>query len=154
MPVGASVVGLSSVIGMTLQVSGLERLLSVSTPVRAGGTFLLVLLLGSLLRWRYELFVDEARSTSMSHPLAATGYGIVTHLVIAFAAVYLTVKFAQIQVAGQTFAIVGLVVGIGLVGVAGALGFTVVGEALVDLGGQPTQWAGRRLGDRRGRGAR
>lgn len=115
-------------------------------PVRAVATFGLVLLGGGLLLHRRKPLLDHSRDATLSHPLRAVLYGVATHAVIAFAAVYLASQFALVEVGGVNFGPGGLLLGGGLVVASGSVGFAVVGVSVVDVWGTATDWPGVALG--------
>lgn len=134
--------------GDTVQLQAVDpaTLFDLSGPVRASATFVLVLLAGSVLLWRYKGFVEHLTAATLSHPLRAIGYGIATHAVLAFAAAYIGSQLALVDVAGVNFGPAGLLLGGVLFGVTGSMGFTVVGLAIVDVWGEVAGWSGVALG--------
>lgn len=128
------------------RVIGQAELLDVSGPVRASVAFVLVLLVGGGILLRYERLVDRSIDATLARPLASLGYGVAAHLVVGFAAFYLSSQLALLTVAGQNVGGVGVLVGAVLVLLAGGLGFTVVGAAIVDVWGGRNNWSGLVLG--------
>lgn len=122
--------------------SGLEA----SALVRAAVAFVLVVLVGGGIRWRAEAFVDRSIDATLDRPLVSVGYGIAALLVVGFGAVYLASQLAQITVGRRSAGSVGLLVGALAVLLACALGFTVVGGALVLVWGGRNDWSGLALG--------
>ena len=123
-----------------------SAVLDAPGPIRGLAAFLLVSAVGGLLLWRYEAFVGRSIEASMTRPLSSLGYGAAAHAVIAFAGLYLTTRLAQFVVYGQNVGIVGVLAGVLLVVLAGALGFTVVGSTLVEYGWEPRPWLGLLVG--------
>lgn len=119
-----------------IQAAGPSTFPTVSGLLGGLAAFGLVLALGGLLIWRFESFVDRSMSASMDRPLSSLAYGMAAHGVIAFAGVYLTGRFARIEVLGGNIAAVGLLVGGVFVLLVASLGFTVVGATIVALGGE------------------
>ena len=132
--------------GVPLQTVDLAVLSGTSSVVRAAVAFLLVLLLGGTLLWRFEPFVERSVDASMAQPLRSTAYGVAAHVVVIFAGVLLASKLAQYPIAGWNPAGVGLALGLLVLVVVGSLGFTVVGSTVVELGGQPSRWVGLVVG--------
>jgi hypothetical protein len=132
--------------GVPLQAVDLTALSEMSGAVRAVVAFLLVLLLGGTLLWRFEPFVERSVDASMAQPLRSTAYGVAAHVVVVFAGVLLASKLAQYPIAGWNPAGVGLVLGLLVLVLVGSLGFTVVGSTVVELGGQPSRWVGLVVG--------
>lgn len=114
----------------------------VPGPLRAAVAFVAVLVLGWGARWRHGAFVDRSVEASIARPLAAVGYGLVAHLVIAFGGLYLVDQLGQLEVAGRNPGVLGALVGLSLWLVVGAFGFTVVGSAVAAYGGARRRWAG------------
>lgn len=128
------------------RVIGQAELLDVSGPVRASVAFVLVLLVGGGILLRYERLVDRSIDATLARPLASLGYGVAAHLVVGFAAFYLSSQLALLTVAGQNVGGIGVLVGAVLVLLTGGLGFTVVGAAIVDVWGGRNNWSGLVLG--------
>ncbi|WP_336037593.1 hypothetical protein [Halobacterium yunchengense] len=101
--------------------------------VRAVAAFCLVAVVGGLLRWRAADVVDRAQATWTDSVLASLAYGLSTHAVLVFAGVYLANKFSTYRLFGGASGDAGLAFAVVLVGVAAALGFTVVGSTVADL---------------------
>lgn len=115
-------------------------------PVRALVAFALVLLVGGGLLWRFEAFVDRSIDATMARPLWAVGYGVAAHATIGFAGLYLTTRFAQVDVSGWNAGGIGVLIGALLALLAGALGFSVVGTTLVGLLDDGGPWSGLIVG--------
>lgn len=119
---------------------------AASGPIRATVAFVLVSLLGGILLWRNEPFVDRSVDATLARPLLAIGYGVAAHAVIGFAAFYLASQFALVDVAGWNAGGIGLLIGWLLALSSGALGFTVVGAAVLDVWGVRRNWSGLFVG--------
>lgn len=117
-----------------------------SGAMRAVAAFALVVCLGGVVLWRADSFLDRSIDASMEQPVSSLGYGLAAHAVIAFVGVYLANKLARYGVFGSASSYVGLGVGVALVGVAGAVGFTVVGSTVTDLLAERRGWPGLVLG--------
>lgn len=113
-----------------------------SGAVRGSLAFSIVLLFGGALVWRFEPFLERSIDSSRAKPLRSLLYGVAAHAAIAFAGVYLTSRLAQIRVSGWSAGGVGVLVGLLLFFLAAALGFTVVGATVVELGWEPRRWTG------------
>lgn len=120
--------------------------LEASALVRAAVAFAFVVLVGGGIRWRAEAFVDRSIDATLDRPLVSVGYGVAALLVVGFGAVYLASQLAQITVGRRNAGSVGLLVGALAVLLACALGFTVVGGALVLVWGGRNDWSGLALG--------
>lgn len=132
--------------GVLLQTIDPTGLFEASRAVRASVTFVVVLVLGSTYLWRFDSFVERSVDASMARPLSSVGYGLVAHMVVGFGTYYLATRLSQFRVSGLNAGGVGLVLGLGLVLLAGGLGFTVVGSSLVELAGEPGRWTGPLVG--------
>lgn len=129
-----------------MQVWGSTGILDLPWPIRGIAAFLLVLLVGGVLVRRYDAFLDRSIDASMERPLASVVYGAAAHAVIAFAGVYMATQLARAPTAGWNAGIVGLLVGLLLVLVASALGFTVVGSTVVGYWSGDRRWGGPVVG--------
>lgn len=129
--------------GTTPMQAGDPAVLSeVSGAVRGSLAFSVVLVFGGALAWRFEPFLERSIDSSRAKPLRSLLYGVAAHAAIAFAGVYLASRLAQIRVSGWNAGAVGALVGLLLFFLAAALGFTVVGVTVVELGWEPRRWAG------------
>lgn len=129
-----------------LQAVDLSLVLDLPGVVRAGAAFALVLVLGAVLLWRFGGVVDRAITASVDRPLSSLGYGVAAHATIAFFGAYAASQLAQLTVSGRSLVGVGVWLGIGLLAVAAAVGFTVVGVATAEVGLGRPQWNGVVLG--------
>lgn len=114
--------------------------------VRGPIAFALVLLVGGALLWRFEPFVDRSIDASTDRPISSMAYGVAAHAVLAFVGIYLASQLGLVVVSGQSLTVVGYWVGFVSLAVAGALGFTVVGGAIVELGWERRRWHGLLVG--------
>lgn len=121
-------------------------ILSSSRLARATAAFLLVLFIGGVLLVRFHGFVGRAVDATVDRPLRSTAYGLATQAVVVFAAVLLTAKLSQFRFGGGTPAGIGILAGLGVALVVAAVGFTVVGAGIFELGGEPSPWGGLVLG--------
>lgn len=129
-----------------LQLVDTSLVLDLPGLVRAGAAFALVLATGAVILWRYDGVVDRSIDASIDRPLASLGYGVAAHLAIAFFGAYAASQFAQLTVSGRSLAGVGIYLGVALLGVVAALGFTVVGVAVVETRWGRQRWHGLVLG--------
>lgn len=102
---------------------------------RAAGAFVGVLALGALLVTRYGPVVDRGVAATLDRPAVSVGYGVATHLVIAFAALYLGTRVAESSTIGVNPDTVAFAVVVVLVGATGVVGFTVLGATALELWG-------------------
>jgi hypothetical protein len=131
---------------VTLQTLDPTAVTEAPPEVRALGVFVTVLLVGGAYLWRYEPVVDRSIASSRARPLLSAAYGVATHVVILFAVFYLGARLSQFELFGRNTSVLGLVFGVAVVILVAALGFTVVGAAIVELGWGGNPWAGLVLG--------
>lgn len=113
---------------------------------RAAGSFVLVLLFGGVLVYRYRDLVDESVDASMDRPHLAVVYGLLAFGFVVFAGGYALSQLARLGVDGTTLALVGTsAVGAVTLTLAG-LGFVVVGTLLTGVEGRRRPWYGLILG--------
>lgn len=129
-----------------LQTVDPSLLLDLPGLVRAAVAFAIVLVLGAVILWRYGGLVDRSIDASIDRPLSSLGYGVAAHATIAFFAVYAASQLAPLTLSGRSLGSVGVVAGMALLGVVAALGFTVVGSAVVELRWGRHRWHGLVLG--------
>jgi hypothetical protein len=129
-----------------MQAVGASAVLDAPAPVRGIGAFALVSVLGALLLWRREDFVERSIDASMDRPLASLAYGAAAHAVIAFGWVYMTNQLAGLEAFGWNAGSVGVLLGLLLVLLAAALGFTVVGSTVVAFAWRSSRWRGLFVG--------
>lgn len=132
--------------GPALQLVDPSAALGLAGPARGAVAFVVVLLVGAALHWRRPAFLERSVAASMDRPLAALGYGAAAHAVIVFAGAYLANQLSQIDAIGADAGVVGAVVGGVLLLLAAALGFTVFGAVVADLGAVESRWPGAVLG--------
>jgi len=116
-----------------MQAVDVSTILDAPAPVRALVAVVAVLVGGGLLLWRAGPLVARAIETSMARPLSSLGYGVAANAVIVFGAVYLTNQLAQLEAFGGNAGAVGVVAGLVVLALAGALGLTVVCSTVVEL---------------------
>lgn len=127
---------------LALQAVDPTSLLELSGLVRGPIAFLLVLALGAVILRQYDGVVDRSLDASMDRPLTALGYGVAAHATLVFAGAYLTSQLAPLSVAGRSLGMFGLWIGGMLLAIAAALGFTVVGVAVLEIGLERPRWQG------------
>lgn len=121
-------------LGAPFQTVDPTAVLDLPGLVRGAAAFGVVLVLGAGLLWRFNGLVDRSISASMDRPLSSLGYGIAAHATIAFFGAYAASQLGQLSVSGRTLGGVGVWVAIVLLAVVAAVGFTVVGVAVVEVG--------------------
>lgn len=129
-----------------IQVTDPSVVLDLSGGARALVAFALVLLIGAALLWRYEALVDRSIETSIARPVSSLAYGVAAHLTIIFFSVYAASQLGQAASSGGAVAGVGLWAGVVILAIAAALGFTVVGTAVIEFGWGLRRWYGLLLG--------
>lgn len=113
---------------------------------RAPVAFLVVLLFGAALLWRYDEIVERSIEPAIDRPLSSMGYGIATHFTIVFFGVYAASQLSQLSVAGRILPDIGIWIGVFLLGLIAAIGFTVIGTAAIEIGWEHHQWYGLLVG--------
>lgn len=131
---------------MLLQATDPTAMFGLPGFVRGPAAFAVVLIIGTALLWRYESLVERSIETSIERPLSSLGYGIGAHLTIIFFGVYAASQLGQVAPSGTPLASVGLWAGVAVLAVVAALGFTVVGAAVVEFRWGPRPWFGLLLG--------
>jgi hypothetical protein len=147
LPAGPALVVLLVVLPGLAAARSLDPSVVVDTPwLRAVVSFLLVLSFGGAVLVRYDELVDRSIDVSMERPLVSTVYGVVAHLVIAFAAGVFSTQLANAGVDQSILSVSSsAVLGAIMLGLAG-LGFTVVGTWLTELRGERRPWNGLAVG--------
>lgn len=136
-----------SFVPMTLmQLADPTAILGLPGSLRALIAFVVVLGLGSLLLWRYDGVVERSIAASIDRPLASLGYGMGAQAGIAFVGFYSVTQLSQLPSLGRFLTGLGLWLVLGLLCAAGALGFTVVGAGVVELGWGRGRWHGLLIG--------
>ncbi|HKJ58931.1 MAG TPA: hypothetical protein VKA37_06865 [Halobacteriales archaeon] len=129
-----------------LQTASVSAILDASGPVRGLAAFVLVSVLGALLLWRYEPFVERSIDASMERPLSSLAYGVAAHAVIAFGGVYLVNQLTNLEAYGWNAGSIGVLVGLLVVLLAASLGFVVVGSTVVEFAWGQSHWYGLVVG--------
>ena len=129
-----------------LQTASVSAVLDAPGPVRGLAAFLLVSVLGAILLWRYEPFVERSIDASMDRPLSSLVYGVAAHAVIAFGGVYLVNQLTNLEAFGWNAGVLGVVAGMLVVLLAASLGFVVVGSTAVEFAWGRSHWYGLAVG--------
>lgn len=130
----------------TLQTVSPTAVLDLPGIARAAIAFVLILVVGAAILWRYGGVVDRSIEASIDRPLSSMGYGVAAHATILFFGVYAASQLGQLPVSGPSLGALGIWAGVILLLVVGALGFTVVGTAVVELKGDRHRWRGLLVG--------
>ena len=118
----------------------------VSTPVRAAGSFVLVLLVGGTLLSLAAGFVDRSVDASMESPLRSIAYGTFAQIGLLLLGAYAVSQLVSIGSSRRIVGVVGFwIVSLGWLVLAG-FGFTVVGAGLTDAAGDRQLWSGVAIG--------
>lgn len=125
-----------------LQTVDLTAVSEVSGAVRASLAFLLVLVGGGALLWRFQPLLERSIDSSRAKPVMSLLYGMAAHAVIVFGGVYLGSQLSQLQISGWSLGGIGVLFGVFLLLLSASLGFTVVGATVVELGWEPRRWPG------------
>lgn len=135
-------------VGFAWPLQSVDPTLILELPglVRGVAAFAIVLAVGTVLLWRYAGLVDRSIAASIDRPLSSLGYGIAAHLTIGFFGVYAASQLGQLTFSGRSLGGLGLLAGLGVLTVVAALGFTVVGTAIVEFRGAARREYGLLLG--------
>lgn len=131
---------------LLLQLPDPTAIVDLPGPVRGFAAFALVLASGAVLLRRYDAFIGRSIEASIERPLSSLAYGVGAHLTIIFFGVYAASQLGQAAPSSLSIAGVGLWAGVAGLAVAAALGFTVVGVALVEFRWGRHPWYGLLLG--------
>jgi len=118
----------------------------LAAPARALGSFVLVLLFGGALRYRYGGFVDRSVDACVDRPGVAVVYGLMAFGFVAFAGGYASSQLSQLPVGSVALATVAVTVAGSVALVLVGLGYAVVGTLVTDVGGRRRPWQGLVLG--------
>lgn len=117
-------------------------LLDVPGSYRAAGSFVLVLLTGALVLYKYERFVDRSIDASMEKPHLSVVYGFIAFGLVVFMGLLVLSQLTQLGITAPAVSYAGLaLVGVALFLLAG-LGYAVVGARLTELWGPRRAWNG------------
>lgn len=131
---------------MPLQSVDPGLVLDLPGVVRASVAFAIVLVLGSVILWRFGGLVDRSIDAAIDRPLSALGYGVAAHLTIVFFGAYAASQLGQLTLSGRSLWVVGIWLGLAVLAGVAALGFTVVGAAIVEYGLDRRRWHGLVIG--------
>lgn len=129
-----------------LQLANPTGLVDLPGLVRGLLAFVVVLLLGGALLWRYDEVVERSIDASTDRPLSSLGYGVAAHATLLFAGIYLASQLGPLRLSGRSLGPLGIWVGVVLLAGAAGLGFTVVGSAAVERVGDRPRWQGLIVG--------
>lgn len=123
-----------------------STVVDLPAPVRALGSFVLVLLFGGIVVYRYGEFVDHSVDVSMDRPVLSVVYGAIAYGLVLFLSGYTLSQLSRLGVA-STAVLTGLVAVVSVVVlVISGLGYAVVGTRLTELGGERRPWYGLVVG--------
>lgn len=125
-----------------LQVPDPTAVFELPGILRGPFVFVVILLIGAGFLWRYDTLLERCIESSIERPLSSLGYGVAAHLTIAFFTLYGVSQLRQVEPSGVQLTNLGYLIGGVMLTVAAAIGFTVVGSAVVEF----------RWGERRGAG--
>lgn len=114
-------------------------------PIRAVGSFVLVVLVGGVLLYRFDGFVDRSADMSMERPAVSTVYGVAAQGTVLLFGLYLFSQVMRFSTNALVVTVSGVVVAAAVVGLSG-LGLTVVGSLLTELTGKRRPWYGLVVG--------
>lgn len=129
-----------------LQVIDPTAILDIPNYLRGMGAFFLVLVIGAGMIWRYDAILERSIEASVDRPLSSLGYGVAAHVTVLFFGLYAISQLRRFGPSGDTFATLGFGVGLGLLLVFGAVGFTVAGIAVIQSRWDTPQWSGLLIG--------
>lgn len=115
------------------QVTDPTMLLDLPGSIRGPGAFVLVLVVGAGLVWRYDGLIERTIDKSIERPLSSLAYGVAAHLTVLFFGVYVASQLGQAAPSNRSIALVALWAAVVLLVVAAAIGFTVVGVAAIEF---------------------
>lgn len=129
----ATVTGAAS--AASLQLQALDPAVAAGAPgaVRAAVSFLLTILLGGFVIYRYGDRVDAAVDASMSNPVASTVYGLGAFVFVVFVVAFGLSELSRAGVGLRLVSTVVLVAFAAMVLLLGAVGFGVVGVWLAGV---------------------
>lgn len=125
-----------------LQAVDLSTFLGASAEWRAAASFLLTVVFGGAVIYRYGGRIDGAVDASMDRPLVSTLYGLMAYGLLLFATGYL---FSQLAGAGLESRVVWVAFAAAFGAVVFSLcgyGFVIVGAWVTDIIGSRDPWAG------------
>lgn len=130
----------------TAQSLGPSVVTEAPASLRAVASFVLVLLFGGGLLYRYGGFVERSVDSSKEQLLLSVVYGVIAYGLVGFVCVYAYSQLARLGTGGAVLSTVAVAtVGIVALTLAG-LGFVVVGTLLTDLQGRRQPWVGLVIG--------
>ncbi|PSP98258.1 hypothetical protein BRC94_08870 [Halobacteriales archaeon QS_5_70_17] len=115
-----------------------KTILATTGPVRAAGSFLLMVVLGAAVLRLFEADVDAAIDASLDRPVTSTIYGLIAHGSVGVATAY---AYSFVASAG-TLAAAGLAVVALAWLIVAAVGFLVTGGVITGAVGSTQPWTG------------
>lgn len=131
-----------SVASWPLQALDPSVVVEAPASVRAVAAFLLTVLFGGAVLYRYGGRIDAAVDASRSSPLHSVVYGLIAYGLVGFFVVYAYSQLVRVGVGTDVITAVAVVVLGGLLFSLGGLGFVVVGAWLTKLLDIGDAWAG------------
>jgi len=121
-------------------------ILDIGGPTRAVISFLAVLLVGGLVRARFDGLLDQAVDDVVDRPRVAIIYGLFAYGLVLFGGLYISDILLRVGATGTSFGHAVLVfLTVGILAVSG-VGFLVVGSIVEDLRSGRQGWLGPFLG--------
>lgn len=128
--------------GGVRQVLDPSALFGAPASVRAAAVFLLTVLFGGAVIYRYGNRLDDAVDASMANPLLSVVYGLIAYGLVVFFTVYAYSQVSRLGVATTALTVLAAVVLGALLFTLGGLGFVVVGAWFTDALGMRDPWVG------------
>jgi hypothetical protein len=125
-----------------LQALGPSAVLDAPASVRAVVAFLLTLLFGGGVLYRYGGRIDEAVDASRGRPVVSVLYGLVAYALVSFVVVYAYSQLVRLGVGTTVLAVLAAVVLVGFFLSLGGLGFVVVAVWATETFGFRDPWVG------------
>jgi hypothetical protein len=138
--------GVRRLVAVTAQSVGPSAVVDAPPAVRAAASFVLVLLFGGALLYRYGAFVDRSVDSSKERPLLSVVYGAIGYGLVGFFCLYAYTQLFRLGLGGAVLSTIGVVVVACIALVLAGLGFLVVGTLLTELNGHRQPWSGLVVG--------
>lgn len=116
--------------------------LDAPAPLRAVAVFLLTVVFGGVVIYRYGGRLDAAVEASMAHPLSSVIYGVIAYGLVGFFFVYGYTQLLRVGAGNTLLTGVAAAVLVAFLFSLGGLGFVVVGTWVTDLLGARNPWTG------------
>ena len=137
---GGAVVGL---VPLWTVEGGPIDVVGVGGPTRAVASFLLILVVGAAIRYRWADLLDRSVEATVERPVRGTIYGVVA---VVFGWLVVAYAFAQAFRLGTTLGTAAAALGTAGALVVVATGFVVVGTTVVTILDREWAWAGPFVG--------